>query len=145
MNEMGKRLAICGVVLQFGSVIGIIGTVMGMLLAFAELSNGEPEVGALASRISFALYAQASGLLLSLGGVILLCVALFGSRYRASWFRTAMWVLAILWLFSIPIGTVVGVIVMVYLSKHKEEFIEPTERPLSSEPAPCPSSDEVSS
>jgi len=142
MNENGKRLAICGVVLQFGFVIGIIGTVIGMIHAFAELSNGEPDIEALASHISLALYTKAGGLLLSLLGAILLCVTLFGKRYRAPWFRTAMWILSIMWLFSIPIGTILGIIVMVYLSKHKEEFTEPYDGQLSSESA---LSDEVSS
>ena len=35
MNENGKRLAICGVVLQFGFVIGMVGTVIGMLAGCA--------------------------------------------------------------------------------------------------------------
>ena len=145
-GKKGKRLAICGVILQFGFVIGVVGTVIGMICAFAELTQGgETNIEALAAHISLALYAKVVGLLVSLVGVILLFVALFGKKYRASWFKTAMWIIAILWMFSIPIGTILGIVVIVYLSKHKEEFTEPEDRQLSCESVPSAFTDEVSS
>ena len=140
MKENGKQLAIWGIVLQFGFLIGLAGTVIGMLRAFAELAQenaAQPE--ALASDISLALYTTAGGMVVSLIGGILLLVALFGTKYRASWFKTAMWILAVLWLFSIPIGTILGIIVMVYLSKHSNEFTEPSPAPYGSPAAGSPS------
>jgi hypothetical protein len=35
-----------------------------------------------------------------------------------------LWVLSILWLPCFPVGTIVGVVVMVYLVKHKNEFTQ---------------------
>ncbi len=140
MKENGKQLALWGVILQFGFLIGIAGTVVGMLRAFAELSkNSEAQPEALASDISLALYTTAGGMVLSLIGAVLLLVALFGARYRAAWFKTAMWILAVLWLFSIPIGTILGIIVMLYLSKHSNEFTEPAPPPYGSPAAGSPS------
>jgi len=120
--------------------IGLVGTVIGMLRGFAELAkNNEAQHEALASDISLALYATAGGMALSLIGAILLLVALFGAKYRATWFKTTMWILAALWLFSIPIGTILGIIVMVYLSKHSNEFTEPSPAPYGSPAAGSPS------
>lgn len=130
MKENGKHLAIWGMVLQFGFLIGLAGTVIGMLQAFGKLTpenTAQPE--ALASDISLALYTTVGGIVLSLIGSILFLIALFGAKYRASWFKTAMWILAVLWLFSIPIGTILGIIVMAYLSKHGNEFAEPSPLP----------------
>ncbi len=107
MKENGKQLAVWGIVLQFGFLIGLAGTVIGMFRAFGELAQenaAQPE--ALASDISLALYTTAGGMVLSLIGAILLLVALFGAKYRASWFKAAMWILAVLWLFSIVDGGV---------------------------------------
>ena len=140
MKKNGKQLAIWGIVLQFGSLIGLAGTVIGMLRAFEKLAQEKaPQAEALASDISRALYATAGGTALSLIGAILLLVALFGDKYRASWFKTAMWILAVLWLFCIPIGTILGIIVIVYLSKHNNEFTEPSPAPYGTPLAGSPS------
>ena len=126
MKHNGKQIALLGVILQLGFVIGLAGTVIGMLRAFAELSkNSHAQPEALASHISLALYTTAGGMILSIIGVVLLFIALFGTKYRAPWFKTAMLILAILWLFHIPIGTILGAIVLIYLSKHSNEFTEP--------------------
>ncbi len=125
MNTKGKQFAIWGVILQFGFLIGIVGTVIGMLRAFLILSkSGGAQPEALASDISLALSSTTAGMIISLVGVVLLLIALFGSKYRAAWFRTAMWILSILWLFSIPIGTILGIVVIIYLGKHGDEFTE---------------------
>ena len=133
MKENGKQLALWGVVLQFGFLIGFAGTVIGMIRAFAEVTkNSEVQPQTLPSDISLALYTTAGGMILSLIGVVLLLVALFGAKYRASWFKTAMWILAVLWLFSIPVGTILGIIVMIYLSKHSNDFADPLPGPYGS-------------
>ncbi len=123
MNENGKQLAIWGAVLQLGGVVGLLGTVIGMLGTFAEVSQssmGQSET--VASGIRGSLCAAIGGAAISLVGTVLLLVALFSARYRAPWFRVLLWVLSVIWLFSFPIGTVLGVVVIVYLVKHKEEF-----------------------
>ncbi len=123
MNERGKRLAIWGTAFQLGTVVGLVGTVVVMLRTFARVSQTEvaqPE--ALASDLTAACNVTVAGVVVSLVGVVLILVALFSARYRAPWFQTVLWVLSILWLFSFPIGTVLGVVVIVYLVNHKEEF-----------------------
>ena len=126
MSAKGKQLAIWGVVLQLGCPIGIAFSVVGMVRAFSEMSRSgkfySPET--LASNISLGLYASFIGGLISLVGAVLLSITLFGVKYRASWFRTAMWIISVLWLLNIPLGTILGIIVMVYLSNHKAEFVQ---------------------
>jgi hypothetical protein len=39
-----------------------------------------------------------------------------------------VWVLSILWLMAFPVGTIVGVAVIIYLVKHKDEFKVPAIR-----------------
>lgn len=127
MNQEGKNLAIWGIALQLGMVVGLIGTIIGMVRAIGRLVESETaQSAALANDISIALYTTAAGSVVALVGIILILVALFGTRYRAPWFRTVLWVLSILWLLSFPIGTILGIIVMVYLVNHKAEFTERT-------------------
>ncbi len=123
MNERGKLLAIWGAFLQLGAVVGLFGTVVAMLRAFARVSQseiGQPE--ALASDVAIALYATMAGAVVSLVGVVLLLIALFSTRYRAPWFGIVLWILSILWLLSFPVGTILGIVVIVYLVQHREEF-----------------------
>ena len=125
MKQNGKRLAIWGVALQFGTVFGLIGTIIGMVRAFGRLGEMDTSPpGALANDISIALYTTAAGYAMALVGVILIFVALFRTRYRAPWFLTALWILSVLWVLSVPIGTVLGIIIIVYLVNHREEFTE---------------------
>lgn len=132
MNQKGKKLAVWGIALQFGTLFGLIGTIIGMVRAFGRLGEMDAApAGALASDISIALYTTAIGYAMALVGIILIFIALFNTRYRAPWFLTALWILSVLWLLSIPIGTILGVIVIVYLVNHKDEF---TEQPVTPNP-----------
>ena len=125
MNQKGKNIAIWGIALQLGTVVGLIGTIVGMVRAFGRLAESETaQPAALANDISIALYTTAAGSLVALVGIILILVALFGARYRAIWFRNALWVLSALWLLMLPIGTGFGICVMVYLVNHNAEFTE---------------------
>ena len=125
MPTKGKYLAISGLVLQLGPVFGMVNTAACMIRAFSRLHNASTQAPeALASDISLALYTIAIGMGVSIIGIILLCIALFGTKYRAPWFKTAMWILSILWLFNIPIGTIIGIIVIIYLSNHRNEFTQ---------------------
>ena len=125
MNQKGKNIAIWGIALQLGTVVGLIGTIVGMVRAFGRLAESETaQRAALANDISIAVYTTAAGSLVALVGIILILVALFGARYRAPWFRTVLWVLSVLWLLSFPIGTGFGICVMVYLVTHNAEFTE---------------------
>jgi len=129
MRTKGKSLAIWGLVLQVGYLIEIVGTIVGKhravpLLADKAAMQTEETRAALVSIVTLDLYTTAIGMTVSIVGIILLCIALFGVKYRALWFRTVMWIMAILWLVRVPIGIVLGIVVMIYLATHKNEFTE---------------------
>lgn len=132
MNQKGKQLAIWGVILQFGTVVGLVGTVVGMVRAFSRLVGlaepGTIPVSDLSADLSIALYTTVVGSLLALVGIVFILIALLGIRYRAAWFRTALWFLSFLWLLWFPIGTILGIVIIVYLINHKNEFSEPSAR-----------------
>jgi len=126
VNGKGKQLAIWGVVLQLGTIVGLVGTIIGLIRAFGKVAqSGTARPEALASELGIALYTTAAGMILSLVGVVFILVALFAVRYRAPWFETALWVLSVLWLLCVPAGTVLGIVVILYLIKHRREFREP--------------------
>ncbi len=127
MNEKGKQLAVWGLILQLGSVVGLLGTLIGMVRVFNSVADAKTaQAGALSQDISAVLYPTIAGSVLGLIGIILILVALFRVRYRAPWFCTMLWILSVLWLLSFPIGTILGIIVIVYLVKHENEFTQQT-------------------
>lgn len=127
MKQNGKQLAVWGILLQLGLLFGPAVVAFSMLRSFAELSKSSKiQHEVLVYDLNHVLYATAVGMIVSLIGVVLLLIALFGAKYRASWFKTDMWTLAVLWFFILPFGTILSVIVMLYLSKHNYEFTEPS-------------------
>ena len=69
-------LLVVGVLLAFGPVWGLLGTVVGMIGAFGELSRGEEaEAGELASDMSVALYTTAVGSIMAPVGAVLIVLA----------------------------------------------------------------------
>ena len=126
MPTKGKYLAVWGLILQAGYLFGIVVSIIGMLRAFPQLADATTIASqvALAADISLSLYATAIGITLGIVGTVLLCIVLFGVKYRASWFKTAMWIVSVIWLLSLPIWIILGIIVMFYLSKHRNEFTQ---------------------
>jgi hypothetical protein len=123
-NQTGKQLAITGLVLQLCALGTLIFTMVGILREFDRMSAASDASG-LASGISANLTPMAAGSVVGLIGIILISIALLTLRYRAPWFRTMLWVLSIIWLPAFPVGTILGVIVIIYLIKHKDEFKTP--------------------
>jgi biopolymer transport protein ExbB/TolQ len=64
-----------GVILALGPFWGLIGTILGMILAFQNLADGNPEVGVLADNISLALYTTAAGLVACPIGITIVVVS----------------------------------------------------------------------
>lgn len=122
--KKGRTLALWGAWLQLGLVFGLLGTVVGMIGTFSEISKegitGSPE--ALSGNISLALTTTAIGIIPALIGMVFLLVALFSSKYRAPWFFWFMAIYAVLSLLGFPIGTVLGIVILVYIIPRKEEF-----------------------
>ena len=70
-------LSVCG---NLAPMLGLLGTVQGMILAFESLGSGAPDVGALAMNISQALFTTAGGLTIAVP-----CVAgFYGFRNNAN-------------------------------------------------------------
>ena len=124
MPTKGKYLAVWGLIFQAGYIFGIVVSIIGMLRAFPQLADATTIASqvALAADISLSLYATAIGITLGIVGAVLLCAALFGVKYRASWFKTAMWIMSVVWILTSPIGIILGIFVMFYLSKHNNDF-----------------------
>jgi hypothetical protein len=136
MNQKGKKLAIWGVTLQIvASVVIVIGIATGTARAIGGLGQAETQ-SSLASGVNIALYATTAGTILTLASIFFILIALFQARYRAVWFKKALWILSILWLFSFPIGTVLGIVILVYIIRYNSEFTEqiPIENTLKDTP-----------
>ena len=61
-----QRLTWISVCSNLAPSLGLLGTVQGMILCFATLASGVPDIGALAGTISQALWTTAGGLVVSI-------------------------------------------------------------------------------
>ena len=121
----GRKLALTGAWLQLGPVIGAAGAAIGMMRAFTTLAEapGVSDPQRLSANISEVLIATAAGLVLSVVGLILLCIALFGYRYRAEWFFWFLVIYGAILLLGFPVGTVVGLVFLVFCLTRRHEFL----------------------
>jgi biopolymer transport protein ExbB len=71
-EKIMQKLTWLSVVGNIAPMLGLLGTVQGMIRAFANLAGGAPDIGALALNISQALYTTAAGLTVAVP-----CVALY--------------------------------------------------------------------
>ena len=124
-NEKGRKIALWGAWLQLGLVFGLGGTVIGMINAFEKIAeNGTGDPTLLANDISFALITTAIGLIPALLGLVFLGIALFGMKYRSLWFFWFLIIYSGLWALNFPIGTIIGVALIIYLIWNKDEFLK---------------------
>ena len=75
-----QRLTWVSVIANISPMVGLLGTVQGMILAFSTLGTGAPDIGALALTISFSLWTTAAGLVVAIPAVTFF----FGLRNSAS-------------------------------------------------------------
>lgn len=71
-EKMMQKLTWLSVVGNLAPMLGLLGTVQGMIMAFATLGQGAPDVGELAMNISQALFTTAGGLTIAVP-----CVAFY--------------------------------------------------------------------
>ena len=71
-EQIMQKLTWLSVVGNLAPMLGLLGTVQGMILAFSTLADGAPDVGVLAMNISQALYTTAGGLTIAVP-----CVAIY--------------------------------------------------------------------
>jgi hypothetical protein len=101
-----------------------------MFRAFNTLAaNNISDPRALSGNIATVLIATTIGLFVSLIGLVLICLALFVSRYREPWFYWFLVIYGITLLIAFPVGTVLGVMLLVYCVTNKAEFLSPRPPP----------------
>lgn len=123
--KKGKITALIGSLLQLGPVFGLIGTLVGMLQMFSAISvQGADDSGAMSKGVNTALVTTEIGLVLALVGTVFLFVALFGQKYRSKWFYWVMMIYSIFSLIAFPVGTVIGILLLIYITKRRKEFFE---------------------
>ena len=82
----GRTLALIGAWMQAAILIGLMGTLLGMKGAFAELGKkGASDVGALSEHIGQVLVWMIAGQSVAALGAVLLAVAVIGLRYQRTW------------------------------------------------------------
>ena len=80
IERIMQRLTWISVLANIAPMLGLLGTVQGMILAFATLGTGAPDIGALALTISLALWTTAAGLIVAIPAV----ASFFGLRNKAN-------------------------------------------------------------
>ena len=68
-ERMMQRLTWISVCSNLAPMLGLLGTVEGMIGCFATLANGTPDVGELAGNISVALWTTAGGLVIAIPSI----------------------------------------------------------------------------
>lgn len=64
-----------GIILALGPIWGMIGTVIGMVLAFGHLGQASPKPEVLSDHISLALYTTAAGWIACPIGIVIIIVS----------------------------------------------------------------------
>ena len=123
-NAGGKALAIAGVICLFGPIVGMLGAVVMMTLAFHSLgANGIADPHMLAANVGSILWVTVAGLVLLVIGIVLLVVSLFGLGYRAPWLFYFLVIDGALLLFNFPVGTIIGIALLIFCVMQKDEFL----------------------
>lgn len=79
-ERMMQRLTWISVCSNLAPMLGLLGTVEGMIGCFATLANGTPDVGELAGNISVALWTTAGGLVIAIPSI----TAFYSIRNKAN-------------------------------------------------------------
>lgn len=96
---------------------------MMRVFATAAGDGGTSDSQQVSANIGQAHIAVAMGVAFSLVGWVLMCVALFASRYRAPWFFWFLVIYGGTLLCSFPVGTGFGIIILAYCFTHKAQFL----------------------
>lgn len=126
-SKVGRVLAVVGSVLLFAPLAGLSVTVITIIREFAKAGAGMPasDPASISGPIGSALIATAVGYGISLLGAILVAIAVWGCRYSPPWLWSTLMAACVLWLLAAPVGTLVAVIVIVFLIRSRDTFKEP--------------------
>lgn len=121
--KRGRMMAIVGLVFLGLPVVAFIVSLIFMSMAFGVLAKtGEADPAALADSISGALIGSSLGMVGGIIGGVICGLALFGRGNRERWFRVWVLVISVLALVVVPVGTIVGVVMIVGVIMKWREF-----------------------
>ena len=126
-NRSKQLLALSGIVFQFALPVGFILTAAEILESFGAMSGDTTQAATTINiGLSGALKFTKIGVLIGLIGFGLFSWALIAEDFRAPWALTWGRVLMVPWLIVFPVGTLIGVSMLIYFSKHQAEFRTPS-------------------
>ena len=112
----GRSTAIIGAWLQVLFIPCAIGSTLAFGYAVDDPATTDP--------IFITRLVLGIGAIIGLVGLILLCVTLLRSRYRAGWFFWFLVLYGSLLILIIPVGTVFGLLLVVYCLTRRREFTD---------------------
>jgi len=120
----GGRVARIGAVLVAAAplLLGVFVLFMSRRFEEAVKDSGAARAAELASGMRVALPLAAVAVGFGVAGLTVLGLALFKYRYRAQWFFWVLLSAAVLMLFAFPVGTVLGVLLLIYVGQRRAEF-----------------------
>jgi hypothetical protein len=136
-SNSGAFIAKLGAWLQLGQIVGLAGTVAGMMHAFAELkTSGTNDPAKLSGAIGEVLWSTFAGIAIAFIGIILVTIAITACRYRAVWMFWFLCIYGGLMIFSyfFPFG----LFFLIFALVKKDEFMRLRSPDL---PACCPLND----
>jgi hypothetical protein len=120
---IGKYVAILGVIIFWAPLWGIVDSYLIMSSSFQEITlfgANEPKVSQ--EKMSSAAFSTVIGFFLVLVALCLLIFSVVGLNYRAKWVYWALTMYSTLLLFIFPVGTLLGIIVLVTLAFSRKKF-----------------------
>jgi len=79
-ERLMQRLTWISVCANIAPMVGLLGTVQGMIFAFSDMGQGQVDIGALSTTIGFALWTTAAGLVIAVPSI----ATYFGLRNNAN-------------------------------------------------------------
>jgi len=123
-EQLGKALSVIGCILQSGIIIGIVISILKMVSAFQEITlYGAGDSKVMAGMISSALVSTVLGGVVAFPGLLINILALSISSYGSPWLFRALIVSSIFWMLAFPIGTILGVILLVTVLKKRKIYL----------------------
>ena len=123
-SNTGKFLAIIGACLQVCHLIVMTRIAVKMWdVVMLTQGPGIGDTSKLANTIGDMLVAAGVGISCGLISLILILVSLFACRYRAAWLYWFLVIYSVIYLFAIPVGTVIGIVFLIYLLTNRNQFL----------------------
>lgn len=126
-STKARFLAITGLILQLGLPVGMLVALLGLFTPLGSLTGDVNQAAqAINATLRFSIRALLLGQCLALVGLVLFSIALIAGRYRARWVFAWGRLAMIPWLLAVPVGTVVGIVGLIYFSDRRAEFTAPS-------------------